>query len=177
MRTSIAAVALLLAVSACGNDEPATSGAPSSPTSTATSSAQPEFSLPPFPDAWADTVDNPWFPLTPGSRWTYRSTSSEGSQRDVVEVTDRTKVVDGVTATVVHDRVWDSDGTLVEDTFDWYAQDADGNVWYLGEDTTSYEDGKASTEGSWEAGVDGAKAGILMLADPQVGDSYQQEYY
>ena len=70
------------------------------------------------------------------------------------------------------------DGELIEDTFDWFAQDKEGNVWYLGEDTKEYENGEViSTEGSWEAGVDGAEAGIVMLADPQVGDTYRQEWY
>jgi len=76
---------------------------------------------------------------------------------------------------VVHDRVWD-EGILSEETYDWYAQDAAGNVWYFGEDTNSYEGGTTSTEGSWEAGVDGALPGVIMLADPQVGDTYREEY-
>ena len=77
----------------------------------------------------------------------------------------------------MRDRVFE-DGELVEDTFDWYAQDTDGNVWYLGEDSKEYEDGEVvSTEGSWEAGVDGALAGIIMKAAPAVGDAYRQEYY
>ena len=75
------------------------------------------------------------------------------------------------------DRVW-LDEDLTEATFDWYAQDNEGNVWYMGEDSKEYENGEVvSTEGSWEAGVDGAKPGIIMKADPQVGDSYRQEFY
>ena len=93
-----------------------------------------------------------------------------------VTVTDQTRVVAGVTTTVVHDEVVDADGTLVEDTYDWYAQDRAGNVWYFGEDTTSYDGDEISTEGSWEAGVNGAQAGVVMLARPRVGDGYQQEY-
>ena len=70
------------------------------------------------------------------------------------------------------------DGELAEDTFDWYAQDSSGNVWYFGEDSKEYEDGVfVGTEGSWQAGVDGAKPGIIMKANPQIGDSYRQEYY
>jgi hypothetical protein len=76
----------------------------------------------------------------------------------------------------VRDVVTDADGEVVEDTHDWFAQDRDGNVWYLGEDTTSYEDGTPSTEGSWEAGVDGAEAGLVMPAEPRVGDGFQQEH-
>jgi hypothetical protein len=92
-----------------------------------------------------------------------------------VTVTSDTRVVMGVTTsscTTCH-RQGQEDP---EDTYDWYAQDKDGNVWYFGEDTTAYEDGKADTEGSWEGGVDGAQPGIIMEADPQVGDSYRQEY-
>jgi hypothetical protein len=84
--------------------------------------------------------------------------------------------VAGIEAVVVHDRVTEG-GELVEDTFDWYAQDAEGNLWYLGEDTTEFEGGEpVSTEGSWEAGVDGAQAGIALPGDPTPGLSYRQEY-
>jgi hypothetical protein len=119
-------------------------------------------------------IDNAYWPMKPGTRWVYR----EGRQRDVVRVTHRTKrVASGVRARVVHDRVTER-GRLVENTFDYYAQDAKGNVWYLGEDTTEYEDGKpVSKAGSWEAGVDGASAGIVMLAHPRVGRRYREERY
>jgi hypothetical protein len=130
----------------------------------------------PDPRDFVASVDNPWFPLEPGTVWTYRATSSEGAQTIVVTVTDRTRVVQGVPTTVVHDVVTDARGRTVEDTFDWYAQDTAGNVWYFGEDTTAYDGRKASTEGSWEAGVDGAEAGLLMPAKPRVGDGYAQEF-
>lgn len=130
----------------------------------------------PRPGDFVATVDNPWFPLEPGTVWTYRSTGFEGSQTDTVTVTDRTRVVQGVTTTVVHDVVTADDGTLLEVTYDWYAQDTDGNVWYFGEQTTSYDTGKRSTEGSWEAGIDGAEAGLMMAANPRVGDGYRQEF-
>src|SRR4029079_13106786 len=109
----------------------------------------------------------------------YRETANDGAvQRIVVKVSDRTKrVASGVTARVVRDTVTEK-GKLVEDTFDWYARDKRGNVWYLGEDTKEYSHGKvASTEGSWEAGVDGARAGIVMPAHPRVGRQYRQEHY
>jgi hypothetical protein len=80
-----------------------------------------------------------------------------------------------VSTTVVHD-VATEDGDVVEDTFDWYAQDTDGTVWYFGEDTKAYEDGEVSTEGSWEAGVAGAQPGIIVTENPQVGDAYRQEF-
>lgn len=92
-------------------------------------------------------------------------------------MTHETKEILGVTYIVVRDTVV-VDGEIVEDAYDWFAQDKDGNVWYMGEDSKEYEDGQVvSTEGSWEANVDGAKPSIIMEADPQVGDSYRQEYY
>jgi hypothetical protein len=121
-------------------------------------------------------IDNPYLPLAPGSRWIYRDTLT--GERIVVSVTRRTKrIANGVTARVVRDTAR-RHGRLAEDTFDWYAQDRRGNVWYMGEDTREYEHGKvASTAGSWEAGVDGARAGIAMPAHPRVGRSYRQEFY
>jgi hypothetical protein len=123
-------------------------------------------------------LDNPYWPLVPGSKWIYRETDGEGGVQKVeITVTDRQKTVVGIDATVVHDVVTE-DGDLVEETWDWYGQDEAGNLWYLGEDTKEYENGKVvSTEGSWEAGVDGAQAGIIMPADPEIGLIYRQEYY
>lgn len=117
--------------------------------------------------------------MTPGTRWTYRETDEEGNRLEVaVTVTTETReIANGVTARVVRDTV-SLDGAVVEDTFDWYAQDAEGNVWYLGEDTAEFEDGEVSTTaGSFEAGVDGALPGIIMPADPRDGMRYRQEYY
>jgi hypothetical protein len=122
-------------------------------------------------------LNHPFWPMTVGSRWVYRETDADGTKRVEVTVTKTTKVILGITATVVHDSVTE-DGELVEDTLDWYAQDSLGNLWYLGEDTKEYEGGKiVSREGSWEGGVDGAQAGIILPADPQVGMVYRQEYY
>src|SRR6266540_5007224 len=83
-------------------------------------------------------VDNPYFPLPPGARWTYRGKTPDGIERDVVEVTSQTKVIRGVRCVVVHDTV-SIGGQVTEDTFDWYAQDRTGNVWYFGEDTKEFE--------------------------------------
>jgi hypothetical protein len=128
------------------------------------------------PAAFTSNVDHPYWPMRPGSRWVYRQTDADGSRRIEVTVTDRTRTVMGVEARVVHD-VATEDGEVAEDTYDWYAQDADGNVWYLGEDTRQLEDGKVtSTEGSWQAGVDGAQPGILLPARPRPGMAYRQEY-
>ena len=123
-------------------------------------------------------IDNPYFPLAPGSRWVYRETATDGSrQRVVVKVTHRTKLIaNGVRARIVRDTVSER-GHVVEDTFDWYAQDARGNVWYLGEDTKEYENGKVvSTKGSWEAGANGARGGLIMPAHLRPGMRYRQEY-
>ncbi|MGH3345090.1 MAG: hypothetical protein ACRDPK_19910 [Carbonactinosporaceae bacterium] len=131
------------------------------------------------PADFTTRIDNPYWPMAPGSRWVYRETDGAGSvQRVEVTVTDQTrKIANGVEARVVHDVVTE-DGKLVEDTFDWYAQDRQGNIWYLGEKTKEYESGKlVTTAGSWEAGVDGAQPGIIMPADPAAGMSYRQEYY
>lgn len=135
-----------------------------------------EFRQPalPAPGAFVAEIDHPYLPLRPGSRWVYRAQTEEGIEEVVVTVRSRPRVVAGIAATEVHDRVT-LDGVLIEDTLDWYAQDRDGNVWYLGEDTTAYEDGASSTEGSWESGVGGALAGLALPADPEVGDAYQQE--
>jgi hypothetical protein len=130
------------------------------------------------PADFSSQIDNPFFPMRPGSIWVYKEKDVDGSlQRVEVTVTGRTKTIMGIEARVVHDLVTVG-GKVKEDTLDWYAQDKSGNLWYLGEDTKEYEDGKvSSTAGSWEAGVDGALAGILLPADPQVGMSYRQEYY
>jgi hypothetical protein len=130
------------------------------------------------PADFTTKIDNPYWPMAPGSKWVYRETDAEGKkQRVEVTVTHRTKPVAGVKARVVHDVVTQG-GALVEDTYDWYAQDRAGNVWYLGENTRDYENGKVvSTKGSWEAGVDGAQAGVAMPAHPRVGMSYRLEHY
>jgi hypothetical protein len=128
--------------------------------------------------AFSTHIDNPYLPMSPGSRWVYHETAADGtSQRVVVRVTKQTKLIaTGVTARVVRDTAT-SKGQVVEDTFDWYAQDKRGNVWYLGEDTRKLDGGKVtSTEGSWQAGVDGAQPGILLPADPNPGMAYRQEY-
>jgi hypothetical protein len=132
-------------------------------------------------------IDNSYFPLVPGTKYTSeeRSVDQETDevtiQKDVYEVTNQTRTILGVPVRVVRDRVFE-EGRLIEDTFDWHAQDDNGNVWYFGEDTTEFEyddNGKligSSKEGSWTAGVDGAKPGVIMEAQPRVGDRYYQEF-
>ncbi len=130
------------------------------------------------PADFVERIDNPFWPMVPGTRWSYRETDARGGgQRVRVTVTTRTRDILGIAATVVHDRVTE-DGELVENTFDWYAQDVCGNVWYLGENTKEYEGGEVvTTAGSWEAGVDGARAGIALPAEPRIGMTYRQEHY
>jgi hypothetical protein len=130
------------------------------------------------PAEFTTDITNPYWPMTPGSRWVYRETDKDEVMKVVVAVTDQTKrIANGVEARVVHDVVTQA-GEPVEVTDDWYAQDSEGNVWYLGEDTAEYENGKVtSREGSFEAGVDGARAGIAMPANPEPGLGYRQEYY
>jgi hypothetical protein len=129
------------------------------------------------PAEFVAAIGNPWLPFTPGSVWVYESVGGDENERIEVVVLEETREVMGIPATVVRDTVT-IDGELVEDTYDWYAQDREGNVWYLGEDTAEYENGEVvSTAGAWEAGVDGALPGIVMLSDPAVGESYRQEYY
>ena len=131
------------------------------------------------PADFTTDIDNPYWPMRPGSRWVYRETDPRGTkQRVVVTVTHKTKrIANGITARVVHDVVTEG-GRPVEVTDDWYAQDGAGNVWYLGEHTTEYENGRpTTTEGSFEAGIDGAQPGIIMPARPRLGLRYRQEYY
>jgi len=173
---TLIAVALAALVAACGSDESSDpSGDSSMPQELPQGSEQVQLD----PAEFTTEIDNPYWPMTPGSRWVYRETDSEGTeQRVVVTVTDKIKTIaNGVEARVVRDVVTEN-GVPIEVTDDWYAQDADGNIWYLGEDTTEYENGKpVSKSGSFEAGVDGAQAGIIMPANPEPGMTFRQEYY
>jgi hypothetical protein len=129
----------------------------------------------PAPDQFVSQITNRYLPLTPGTTWTYKGKLDGKSATDVFMVTGQTKPILGVDTRVIHDQVFQG-GDLVEDTFDWFAQDSNGNVWYFGEDTKELDHGTVvSTEGSWEAGVHGANAGIFMPANPQVGDFFKQE--
>jgi len=132
----------------------------------------------PSPSSFVSRIDNPWFPLRPGTVSVYRGVKDGQPARDVVTVTADTKVIKGIRATVIDDRLY-LRGRLAERTTDWYAQDKTGNVWYLGEQTATLDAGGkiTSTNGTWQAGVDGARAGIYMPAHPHVGQSGRQEYY
>jgi hypothetical protein len=152
-------VALLVLVAGCGDDDEQTLPQGSDPVEI-------------DPSHFSAEIDHPFWPMAPGTVWVYR----EGDQRVEVTVTDRTRAVMGVDTRVVHDLMTEN-GVPVEDTFDWYAQDDAGNLWYFGEDTTEFEDGEpVGHAGAWEAGVDGALPGIVLPAEPEVGMSYRQEY-
>lgn len=131
------------------------------------------------PGQFKHPQQNPYFPLRPGTVSRYRGTEDGDRYRERVVVTHRTKVIQGVTTTVVSDILRRADGSLAEKTRDWYAPDDDGNVWYFGETTATYDEHGhlESREGSWQAGVDGAVAGTIMPANPRPTDAYRQEYF
>jgi hypothetical protein len=155
---------------------PPIAGASGTPASTAPSSHGPGASI--DPANFVTTIDNPFFPLRPGTVWTYRGVKDGEKGVDTMTVTADTKVIAGVTCVVVHDELVQG-GKVKETTQDFYTQDVAGNVWYFGEATAELDDnGKvATTEGSWLTGVDAAMPGIIMPADPQVGVGGPQEIY
>lgn len=175
---------LALAITACTGEQLPVSGGNASGDATATAPANwgspDSWELPIWPGAasFVDGIDNPYWPLAPGTRWNYEATTDEGTETIELVVLSETRQVAGVTCTVVHDTV-KFKGELIEDTYDWYAQDAEGNVWYMGEDSKEYTNGELiGTTGSREAGVDGAKPGIKVwnishLEEPP----YYQEFY
>lgn len=180
----VAAGALVLAAG-CGPDDAEPDGAEPDDIVSGEQRTGAEASLPRSsepadldPADFTTEIDNEYWPMEPGTQWVYREIDEEGQElRVVVTVTSETsEMANGVTARVVRDTVT-LDGEVVEDTFDWYAQDSDGTIWYLGEDTAEFENGQVtSTGGSFEAGKDGALAGVIMPADPAVGMAYRQEY-
>jgi hypothetical protein len=129
------------------------------------------------PANFVAVVDNPYMPLKPGTTFIYDGKTEKGNEHNEVYVSSETKVIMGVTCVVVKDKVM-VDGALEEQTLDWYAQDKQGNVWYFGEDSKDYDKNGAviSTQGSWQGGVNGALPGIVMQAQPSVGQTYRQEY-
>jgi len=124
------------------------------------------------PSGLSPNITNAYWPMKPGSRWTYKDGAT---QTNVVTVLKKTTTILGIQARDVHDVVLEH-GKVIEDTHDWYAQDSKGTVWYMGEATKEFEGGHVSTAGSWRAGVDGAQAGVIVPAHPKVGVSYRQEY-
>jgi hypothetical protein len=165
-RSTIAPAAFLsLALAACGGSSQGTEQASTGPARI-------------DPANFVARVDNPWYPLRPGTTYRYRGTKDGKPAIDVVTVTRRTKTIQGVPTVAVSDKLY-LGGKLEETTTDWYTQDRQGNVWYFGEDTAELDArGKVvSREGSWQAGVNGAQPGIFMPARPKVGQTFRQEYY
>lgn len=183
------AIALVLALAACDDPGTLASGADSR---VIPIPGNEEYAPVIVPADFVPGTPNPFFPLLPGT--TYRYLTDDGEEINDVEITAATKTILGVTTVVVHDRVWlDENGNgiadgascgapgftaeLIEETFDWFAPDNGGTVWYFGEDSKEYDHCTlVSTEGSWEAGVGGAQPGRIMLASPVVGQSYRQEF-
>lgn len=152
---------------------------PLSTPSTLTETTGVDYTVNIGPEDFVEVVDNSYFPVLVGAKYVYEGNTEEGIERIEIMVLPENRTVMGIRATVLRDKVF-LNGQLVEDTYDWYAQDKDGNVWYLGEDVKNYENGQLKdTAGSWEAGVDGALPGIIMYANPQerLGEIYRQEYY
>ena len=173
-RLALATVGVL-SLSACGGGAASDSGNPASPSASPLPQGSESVELDPA-DFTVDITNNYW-PMKPGDRWISSETDGKGDVLRVeVTVQDGTHTVAaGIKARVVHDLVT-RNGAVVEDTIDWYAQDSHGNIWYVGEKTAEYQNGQVSTEGSWEAGVDGAQPGIAVPADPEPGLAYRQEY-
>jgi hypothetical protein len=173
----VAALALAPTVAACGSGS-SSSGDKSGSTATTGATANQIDVRRIDSGNSVRVIDNPWYPLKPGTGYRYRGMKDGKPGIDVLSVTGRTKMIMGVPATVVRDSLY-LNGRLAEDTADFYGQDGQGNVWYLGEATKELDSkGKVtSTEGSWQAGVNGAKAGIFMPAHPKVGQAFRQEYY
>ena len=135
------------------------------------------YDVPFDPRNFGHPINNKYFAIRPGTTLRYEKKTRSGGIRVEIEMTGETRQVMGVTVTGVRDREWVND-QLIEDTTDWYAQDKDGNVWYFGETVANYKDGRLiSNDGSWGAGVNDARPGIVMPADPKVGQTYRQEYY
>jgi hypothetical protein len=174
MRSTLALIAAAaIATAGCGGCTSAsrTTSAP------APDAAAPPNTPPPGRD-FVRTIDNPWFPLEPDTVYTSKGEDEGTPATDVLRVTGRTKRILGIRATVIDDRVY-KNGRIAERTNDYYAQDKQGNVWYLGEDTATYKrNGRiGSREGTFRAGRNGARGGIFMPAHPHVGDGGWQEYY
>lgn len=182
LRSSVSA-AVLATLVACSSSSDSTGTNNGNTGQSDQDPAEPGFDLRLFDDN-STTIDNPWLPMVPGTTAMYAGENDDGEMETIVTtVSHLTRTVNGVDCVIVVDRAY-VDGELEEETFDWYAQDIDGNVWYFGEDSNDYEDGAwSSSDGSWEAGLDVAGAGstaiagIIMKAGPTVGDSYRQEYY
>jgi hypothetical protein len=172
---------MVMLAASCGGSSGSSSGNPgghakSNAGTTQESTRSASYSPGIKPSEFTTKIDNKYFPLKPGTAFVYEGKFHGAPERDVMAVTHDTKRIMGVKCLVASDRVTEG-GKLIEQTYDWYAQDKEGNVWYFGEHVTEYENGDVTGhEGSWESGVHGAKPGIAMRADPKVDQTYRQEY-
>jgi hypothetical protein len=184
---ALASVALfaVAALVGCGSGHSSTDGSGGSKANADATIAPPRSSRPAsssytpkiVPSEFSATIDNPYFTLRPGQVAIAKGFKDGVPETHTTVVTGRTKMIAGVRTRVVHDDVTTTGGQLVEKVSDWYAQDREGNVWYFGEATADYENGAVvSTQGSWEAGVDGAKPGIVMPAHPRPGPAFYSEF-
>jgi hypothetical protein len=168
---------LVMLAAGCGGSSENANGSAGGSAETTQKTTQTAYSAHINPADFTTKIDNKYFPLKPGTTFVYEGKTKDATEGDVVAVSSDTKQIMGVKCVVVNDKVTE-DGKLTEHTYDWYAQDKKGNVWYFGENSKEYKNGKVtSTEGSWEAGKDGAKPGIIMPVNPKVGHTYRQEYY
>jgi hypothetical protein len=182
----IIAIVLAVLASACSSSGAARSSSAPSGASATTVAPVPPSSLAPThgtyspsiePADFGTTIDNPYWPLRPGTAYHYQGVRGKTPQTDDEVVTRRTKQILGITCTVVRDTVSEH-GVAVERTFDYYAQDAEGNVWYMGEDSFERQNGRmVRASDSWLSGVKGGEPGIIMPANPQPKEQYRQEYY
>src|SRR5919202_3170875 len=167
---------VMLAAACSGSSSGNTAGNANGTDETTRTTTQKAYSPNIRPADFTTRIDNKDFPLKPGTTFVYEGRFQGAAERDEMAVTHDTRRVMGVRCLVASDRVTE-DGELIEQTYDWYAQDKEGNVWYFGEHVTEYKNGKVTGhEGSWESGVDGAKPGIAMRANPASGQIYRQEY-
>ena len=123
-------------------------------------------------------ITNPYFPVAIGKKYIYEGQTQDGLERIEEQRLTTTKTILGITCIIVNFKAY-LGGTLIEEAWDWYAQDNDGNVWYFGEAVDNYNANGVLQDhgGSWEAGVDGAQPGTIMPANPQTGMAYREEYY
>ena len=179
-RATVAAVALLAVLAGgCGSSDSGKSGSTTAASTSASSLAPVHGSYSPTidPANFVTTIDNRWFPLKPGTGFHYKGVRGSTPQTDDEIVTHQTRQILGIRCTVVRDTVSEH-GTAIERTFDWYAQDKQGNVWYMGELALERKHGRfAKASDSWESGVNGAQPGVIMPGNPRRGDAYRQEYY
>jgi hypothetical protein len=179
MAATIALALLAMLGSGCGSSGAGKSSSTTAASRSASSLAPVHGSYSPSidPANFVATIDNRYFPLKPGTGFHYKGIRGTTPQTDDEVVTHRTKRILGIRCTVVRDTVSERGGPI-ERTYDWYAQDKQGNVWYMGEKALELKHGRFVTASdSWESGVDGAKPGIIMPGNPLPGDAYRQEYY